>query len=111
MENACVRVIGRGISIPALCFVVCSCSLLQTAPALARPTSDSGLVPLQGHIPAVVRTSQAVGWVDPNESIKLTFVLPFRNQPALDELVRKLYDPRDPIYDNYLTTEQFVSSF
>lgn len=96
------------LTIPALC-----AGILTVLAALLAASAQATIGPVRiaGHIPQVVKFSQPVDWVDPNENVSLAFVLPFRNQAALDDLVRRQYDPSDPMYGQYLSNQQFVAQF
>ena len=66
---------------------------------------------LRGHVPALVQSANLVGRVQPSEPVHLALTLPLRNQAALNDLLKRLYDPADPMYGKYLTTEQFKAQF
>lgn len=65
---------------------------------------------LHGHVPAAVAHLQPLGRYATNR-MHLTIGLPLRNQEALDELLRQIYDPASPNYRHYLTPEQFTEKF
>jgi len=48
---------------------------------------------------------------DPNRELALSVALPMRNQPELDALLAKIYDPQSPLYRHYLTVTQFTGAF
>src|SRR5262249_23836928 len=66
---------------------------------------------LQGHIPLLAKRSRTQGRVDAGEQIRLAIALPLRNQAQLDVLLARLYTPRDPLFHQYLTPEQFAANF
>jgi subtilase family serine protease len=43
--------------------------------------------------------------------VSLSLSLPLRNQATLDTLIHRLYDPKDPAFGHYLTSQQFIDSF
>jgi kumamolisin len=43
--------------------------------------------------------------------MRLVLVLPLRNQAALDQFLKELYDPASPSYRQYLTVEEFTTMF
>ncbi len=55
--------------------------------------------------------AQSVGHLAATQSMRLVLVLPLRNQPALDDLLQKLYDPSSPSYRQFLTVEEFTARF
>jgi hypothetical protein len=56
------------------------------------------------HMPPVGRPSAA-------KQLHLAIGLPLRDEPALDDLLREIYDPASPNYRQYLTPEQFAERF
>ncbi|HZT43558.1 MAG TPA: protease pro-enzyme activation domain-containing protein [Chthonomonadaceae bacterium] len=85
--------------------------LCVSATLPCRAADQTASVRLTGHIPAVVKTSRVTGRVNANETLSLAFVLPFRNQAALQDLIQRLYTPGDPAYGHYLTSGEFVERF
>ena len=61
----------------------------------------------------VVANGQAksVGRLPATQPMRLVLVLPHRNQPALDNLLKDLYDPSSPSYRQFLTVEEFTNRF
>ena len=55
--------------------------------------------------------SRQLGRLAATQSMRLVLVLPLRDQPALEELLRELYDPASPSYRKFLTVEQFTARF
>ncbi len=94
--------------------IIAFAMLLLSAASLYAPCHASagpGKVQLNGYIPNVVAISNRTGSVPPNQSIRLSFVLPLRNQSALADLLHKLYDRSDPMYGHYLTPGEFTKQF
>jgi len=46
-----------------------------------------------------------------DQPMRLVVVLPLRNQAALDQFLKDLYDPASPSYRHFLTLEEFTSRF
>ena len=69
--------------------------------------------PATRHVRDVVANGQAksVGRLPATEPMRLVLVLPHRNQPALDNLLKELYDPSSPSYRQFLTVEEFTNRF
>ena len=82
---------------------------LMVSRSVAAPVER--MVVLPGHVPAAVAQAQPLGPVSASQPISLTLTLPLRNQTALTDLLRRLYDPKDPLYGQYLTPAQFTASF
>src|SRR3954466_59998 len=60
------------------------------------------------HVPAALAPLRKL---QPDHRLKLAIGLPLRNQAALDELLRELYNPTSPNYRHWLTPEQFTEKF
>jgi kumamolisin len=75
----------------------------QPAPARTR---------LHGHFPS--QAIAAAKWkerVSSNKNISMTIALPLRNQEMLQLVIGRLHDPSDPIYGQYLSTQEFTDNF
>ncbi len=68
---------------------------------------------LLGHVPRAVANLnlQPIGRLSGSTRLKLAIGLPLRNQEALTNLLRQIYDPGSPLYHQYLTPEQFAEKF
>ncbi len=77
----------------------------------AHPVLAAGRQALPGHIPAVVSRLQPLGRLSGTNHLQLAIGLPLRNEQALDDLLREIYDPASPLYRQYLTPEQFTERF
>ncbi|HEY3856986.1 MAG TPA: MBG domain-containing protein [Verrucomicrobiae bacterium] len=55
--------------------------------------------------------ARPVGKPAPTDSLRIAISLPLRNREALDELLKRLYDPGSPDYRQYLTPGQFTANF
>ena len=62
---------------------------------------------LHNHVRPVVSSGQAVpmGVLPSTQRMKLTIMLPLRNQPALNDLLSRLYDPSSPDFHNFLSVD------
>ena len=69
--------------------------------------------PATRHVRDVVANGQAksVGRLPATQSMRLVLVLPHRNQPALDNFLKELYDPSSSSYRHFLSVEEFTSRF
>jgi subtilase family serine protease len=75
------------------------------------PTRAAERQKLHGHVPPAAANSPAIGrWEEPRQ-LHLALALPLRNQDALDQLLKDLYDPASPKYHQYLTPAQFTEQF
>jgi kumamolisin len=76
-------------------------------------TSNQSTVRLSGHVPSKA-VSQALfkEHLDSNVSVPITFVLPLRNQEALEQLIQQINNPADQQhYGKYLTSAEFIENF
>jgi subtilase family serine protease len=87
--------------IVALVSVASVAGQAQSLPPLThhvREVTLNGLAPSVGRLPAEQR-------------MRLVIVLPLRNQAALDNFLKELYDPASPSYRQFLTVEEFTRMF
>src|ERR1700743_932948 len=68
---------------------------------------------LHNHVRPVVTNGQAVpvGVLPATQRLKLAIMLPLRNQPALTDLLSRLYDPSSPDFHKFLSVDQFTTQF
>lgn len=95
---SCLRVVQlAGISACLLC--------------LSLPSSAVEERVLPGHVPSAAGVAQPLERLASEKRLNLAIGLPLRNAPALDELLKQLYDPASTNYHRFLTPEQFTKSF
>lgn len=86
---------------------------LFSHPAFAAPTAPVAVkrVVLSGHASRTALASRMVS-VEPGITpMSLTVSLPLRNEALLKDTLRRLYDPADPLYKQFLTPDQFTAQF
>ena len=67
---------------------------------------------LRDHLPAVVAAGLSpIGRLPVANHLFLAIGLPLRNQAALDELLRQLYDPRSNNFHKFLAPAEFTAQF
>jgi subtilase family serine protease len=68
---------------------------------------------LTHHVRGMTLNGQArsVERLPAGQHMRLVLVLPLRNQAALDQFLKELYDPASPSYRQYLTVEEFTTMF
>ncbi len=66
---------------------------------------------IQSALPAVASGVTAVERLPGLQRLNLAIGLPLRNQAALTEMLRQIYDPSSPSYRHYLSPEQFLENF
>ena len=79
---------------------------------LARVRNNAnGSQTLFGHVPQAVQAANIQGHQSAEKMVDLRIVLPLRNQSQLDQFVRDIYDPKSPIYHQFVTPDQFALMF
>ena len=88
-------------------------SLVTIAALVPVVCQAASPAPATRHVRDVVANGQAksVGRLPATQPMRLVLVLPHRNQPALDNFLKDLYDPSSPSYRQFLTVEEFTSRF
>ena len=66
---------------------------------------------LHGHVPAVASRLIPNGRLPATTNLFLTIGLPLRNEAALDELLRQLYDPGSANFHKFITPQEFTERF
>jgi len=66
---------------------------------------------LHGHVPGAVAHLTPLGLLPATNQIHLAIGLPLRNEEALNQLLREIYDPASTNYHRYLTPQQFTEQF
>lgn len=91
------------------------CAIVVTLLCLAFPalSANAQLQQLSGHVPTIVKNGQAplISILPASQKMHLSIVLPIRNKPAFDQLLKELYDPKSPQYRQFLAPEQFAQQF
>lgn len=99
---------GRGLLlalITLLCFSLSgSRSALRAAPAPAT-------VRLPGHVPAALARAHSLGRLPGGETLTLSLALPLRDPAGADSFLERLYDPADPLYQHYITPDEFARRY
>lgn len=95
-----LRTVLRGLSVTFIFFLL---------PALVY-----GQAPfMTKHIYDEVRSGQAsrIERLPASQSLQLNIVLPLRNEAELDNLLVQLYNPKSPLYHQFLSVEEFTDQF
>ncbi|HXR06244.1 MAG TPA: protease pro-enzyme activation domain-containing protein, partial [Candidatus Acidoferrum sp.] len=66
---------------------------------------------LPGHVPMEVAKLKVAGRLEGSQRLPLAIALPWRNQPALTNLLAELYNPASPKFHQWLSPEQFTAAF
>jgi hypothetical protein len=78
---------------------------------LLAPSARAENQILRGHVPTAVGRLQPLGRLQPALRLNLAIGLPLRNREALTNLLEAICDPASPRFRQYLTPEQFASTF
>ena len=74
-------------------------------------SAEPGREALSGHVPAAVARLTPTGRLPATNHLYLAIGLPLRNQAALDELLRQLYDPGSTNFHKFLIPPEFAARF
>ena len=90
--------------------VVTIAALLSVSAVVCQAQSQT---PSTRHVREVTWNGQArqLGRVSSTETMRLVLVLPLRNQAALENFLKDLYDPSSTSYRQYLTVEEFTAKY
>jgi subtilase family serine protease len=66
---------------------------------------------LQGHVPEASRYLLPKAALDTNTTLRLALGLPLKDEIGLELFLQKIYDPSDPLYQQFLTPDQFEQRF
>lgn len=86
------------------------CLITQVNP-LRTEAAPAPYVALPGHVTPVPAGATFAGHASAEEPVKISVVLPLRNKSALDELIKRIYNPKDSLYGEYLTPEAFAEGY
>ncbi|HTR34899.1 MAG TPA: DUF2341 domain-containing protein, partial [Bryobacteraceae bacterium] len=66
-----------------------------------------------GHVPAAVKSGQArlLNRLPSTQSLRIDIVLPIRDEAALEQFLREIYDPSSASYHHFLTPSEFTARF
>jgi len=73
--------------------------------------ADAGRLTLHGQRPARLAQLPVKGHLTTTNNLYLAIGLPLRNQAALTNLLRQVYDPASPNYHKFLTPAEFTTQF
>ena len=82
-------------------------ALISARSAKAEP----GRMMLHGHVPAAVAGLVPKGRLSATNHLCLAIGLPLRNEAALNELLRQLYDPHSTNFHKFLAPPEFTARF
>src|SRR6185437_15533039 len=87
--------------------------LLFTLAATLGAGSGQAQTVLTHHVREEVKNGSAklVGHMPASQPMSLVIVLPLRNQDALDQFLKAVYDPTSPSYRHFLTVDEFTARF
>ena len=80
----------------------------RVLPAAVAPKAT---VRLQGTISAEVAKAQSLGRLEQKELLEFSITLPVRKQAELDDYLKHLYTPGDPLFHKFLNTGEFAELY
>ena len=97
LRRFCVLVFG----IVVIGLFASNCSEAQHRPLLTH------------HLPRVTLDGQAryIGPLPGTQEMRVTIMLPLRNESKLDDLLQSLYDPQNAAYRNWVSVQEFTERF
>jgi kumamolisin len=76
-----------------------------------KAVAQSEWVPVRGHISTAAMSSRMIAHTAAQTTIPLAVALHLRNEASLDDLLKRLYDPKDSLYGRFLSTSDFVDRY
>jgi hypothetical protein len=103
------RAFRKNAALIALVFALAMIFLSPEVVAQQTP----GLHYLRGHVPrAITRFHlRSLNNLPETNQLAIDISLPPRNEQALGDLLKQIYDPKSPNYHHYLTPEEFTAQF
>ncbi len=86
-------------------------ALLFALPSARGASAGPDRVSLYGYMPEAVARLTPEGRLPATRSLSLAIGLPLRNQAALDELLRQIYDPQSANFHKFLGPPEFTARF
>src|SRR5579871_6682950 len=96
---------------PLIALLLGSVFIVSALAQSPLPPASVQTVQLPGHLPDALTSARQVARVNANEQIAFAIALPLRNQAELTDLLRRLQDPNDPQYQQYLTPAEFQARY
>ena len=102
-----------GCATVAVNFLVPAAGAMLSTGADAAPAAAAPVSMRARHVPAVVANGLVAptGEVDLRQRLQLSLELPLRNRDELKKLMHDLYDPKSPLFHQYLSVAQFTDRF
>jgi|GEM_PF-5480418 subtilase family serine protease len=63
------------------------------------------------HVPSTIYSAKLKDTAEASRPMRLTIVLPLRNQEELESTIQKLSDPKNRSHNNFLTQQEFASQY
>ncbi|HTL18577.1 MAG TPA: protease pro-enzyme activation domain-containing protein [Patescibacteria group bacterium] len=79
--------------------------------AVSVLAGNAQLKPLPGHVPAAARRLPRKGTLPAETRLNLTIGIPLSDPAGLEDFLRRVSEPSDPEYRQYLTPDQFAQRF
>ena len=85
--------------------------LAFAATSFGMAAQGAGLQIVRAKQPWLAANLAPINSLSETNRLNLAIALPLRNQAALSDLLRQIYDPASPNFHHYLTPEQFTEQF
>ena len=95
----------------ARALILGSAALVASSLFSVSAARAQALFRLPNHVPAVVATSKKLGPLSASSKVTALLSLPLRDEAGLKTLLAGLYDPKSPLYGQYLTPDEFTARF
>lgn len=97
-----------------LALVLASASLLTVGLSNSSAAYAKGAdsIAIEGHLPHLaISSARHVGRLDAKTQVPLSVALKLKNEDQLADFIARVQDPRDVLYGQYLTPEQFAANY
>lgn len=92
-------------------FLSVAALLITIMPAGFTPQSVRAQNAGIAHPDPALAKAAAIGPLESTARVDLALALPLRNQASLNAFLKRVYDPNDPLYGHYLTSDQFAATY
>ncbi len=83
-----------------------------TGSSVLEAQSVGRMIRLSQHVPQLqIERAKPAGRMAQETEIPLTISLNLQNQDKLEELLGRLYDPKNPLYGKFLSSDEFAGNF
>jgi len=113
-----VRLSRHGVNVVTLVAMVLALLAVQiranaqsVVPGGNLPAGAQDFVPLRGHVASEPFAARAISHTSAQTMVPLAVALPLHNEAGLDQLLTRLYNPKDPQFGHFLSSADFAQQF